>query len=341
MMPAFINHTLLDSLQTPYFVVDAKLDICYCNQVMLDIQGNKAHAFSILSEGVSLPSPINEPVVKALITQQVVEQVIVLSNHDATMSAFSIKATPFTEGEATYVAISALDITLNHRKANTESVFFHDLINLSGSMAGYLEVIQDFPSEEIAQHVPSIKKIADQLVDDIVCERKIVRAEENRLEGEINPIDLIPFLHELQAYIDEQAFARGRVCAIQAPATDTTLYTDERILKRILFILLQQAAENTARGETYTLNVHTTSQTTLFTVHHNVKIDPRDAHHLFEFGYASKGNTNGTAGYYALLLAQKGLNGTIEIQTSQTGTQMRLDIPSVHPLANTEDIEKN
>ncbi len=339
MGPNFINHSLLDALQTPFFVVNAKLEVIYCNNALLSLNKEKMQAISMLSEGVTLQAPTSEPVVKALVTQQVAEQDIVWCNPDATMSAFHLKATPVIEDGATYVAVSTLDITSKQGREKSESVFFHDIINLAGSMAGYMEVIQDLPSEEIINHLPSIKKIADQLVDDIVCQRKVVRAEEDRLEAEINSIDLTSLLHDLHAFIESQAFSRGREFSSHTLNSAHTLYTDERMLKRTLLILLQYAAEKTSRGEKYALSVSTTDQSTVFAIRHNNVACKQDDLHLFKQGHLSEGYTDKTSTYQAKLLAHKGLNGTIEVEVSENGTDFLLSIPTIHPLADKEDIE--
>ena len=104
------------------------------------------------------------------------------------MVALFITATPFTLDDQKFVSVSTIDITDRKKKDLMESVFFHDLINLAGSLNSYLDIISSYDKDELIKHIPTVKQISNQVLDEIISHREISKAEENKLDLEITEI---------------------------------------------------------------------------------------------------------------------------------------------------------
>ena len=344
---------VLDAVTSSFFITNDNLQLIYCNKAFLrnldiktptEIEGLRpgdvlgcvyAHNSENGCGTTTKCQTCNfrSCILKALETNEPVSKEATLTHFNNKMIAYQIQATPFTLDNAKFVSISSIDITDFKRKQLMESVFFHDLINLSGSLSGYLDVIKNFDPKEIATHLPLIKNISDQMLDEIVSQRQIARAEQNRLEADVVELGINQFLRELKSQTSFHPSFKNRTLYIDFNQPNFTFFSDIRLLSRVLINMLKNAMEATPKGNTVTLSISKENDEILFSVHNKEYIPEEVQEDIFSFGFSTKGPGRGIGTYGMRLLGENLLCGKVSfISTPASGTTFYLIIPVRHPL---------
>lgn len=342
---------VLDAVTSSYFITNESLQIVYYNEAFINNLGlNVPKEVKGLRPGDVLgcinthftngcgttpkcqSCSFRQSILKALESGKKVNNEVTLTHINNKMVAYQIQATPFTLENSRFVSISSIEITARKRKQLLESVFFHDLINLSGSLSGYLDILENFEPAEVMSHLPAIKAIADQLLDEIVSQRQVARAEDNRLEADINELSMQNFIGELQSQTSFHPSFKNRILAIEFNEPDFSFYSDHRLISRVLLNMLKNANEATKKGNTVTLSIKKENDEIFFAVHNKEYITPEVQEHIFSYGFSTKGAGRGLGTYGMRLLGENLLGGRVSfISTPGIGTTFYLALPVLHP----------
>ncbi|MGL4293736.1 MAG: ATP-binding protein [Bacteroidales bacterium] len=346
---------VLNAVTSSYFITNDQLQIIYYNKAFIDnldiptpkeIEGLRpgdvlgciqAHTSENGCGTTKKCQSCNfrNCIVDALDSNEVTSNEIMLTHINNKMVAFRIQATPFMLENSRFVSISSIDITDIKRNQLMESVFFHDLINLSGSLSGYLDIIRDFEPAELSTHIPLIKNIADQLLDDIVSQRQIARAEQNRLEADISELSIKFFTKELIEMTGFHPSFQSRNLVIDYGTTDFCFNSDSRLLARVLINMLKNANEATAKGNTVSLKITKENDCVVFAVHNKEYISSEIQENIFSFGFSTKGSGRGIGTYGMRLLGENLLSGKLSFTSNEEqGTTFFLKIPSNTPITS-------
>lgn len=338
---------VLDAVSSSYFITNTDLEIVHYNKAFLsnnqiDIEtpiiglrpGDVINCLNTTMPGQKCGTSghcktcdFRNSILEALDKQETVIREVMVTNQNNKMMAFKLTATPFILENKQFVSVSTLDITDRVKRQLMESLFFHDLINIAGSLSGYLDVIKDFPHEEIINHLPHIKLIADQVLDEVMAQREISRAEQNRLEAEVSEISSAEFLKALSDKISFHPSMRNRYLVISS-IEDFTFYSDPRLLDRVLMNMLKNAIEFIKKGETIKLSVFRFEKEITFAVHNPGFIPEELQEGIFKFGFSTKGKGRGQGTYSMRLIGENLLKGKTWFQSNPvTGTTFYLRIP--------------
>lgn len=350
----FQTADVLNSVSSPFYIINDSLQIVYCNKAFLDNQGiempkevTKLQPGDILDCLNAVASTkgcgttpkcsfcdLRRCIREVLEKDAPVEREILLTLNDNKAVSYYIKATPFRFGDERFVSISSIKALPTSQKKLMESVFFHDLINLSGSLSAYLDVVQNFEPEEVMSHLPQIKSIADLMLDEIIAHRQIARAEENRLDPEIAELTINTVIQDVKNQIEYHPCFRNKELVVVCADGDPYLFTDNKLLCRVLVNMLKNAAEATAKGGKITLSVKKENDEVTFAVHNSAYIQPDIQHNIFTYGFSTKGNGHGIGTYSMRLLGENLLGGKVSFTSYPVvGTTFYLVIPTVHPNA--------
>ncbi|MEG1380364.1 MAG: PAS domain-containing sensor histidine kinase [Bacteroidales bacterium] len=342
---------VLDAVTSSYFITNENLEIIYYNQAFIqslglsapkeveglrpgDVLGciNTQHSNGCGTSAKCQSCSFRQSISEALKSGEKVNNEVTLTHINNKMVAYQIQATPFVLDNSKFVSISSIETTANKRKLLMESVFFHDLINLSGSLSGYLDIIQNFEPAEVMSHLPSLKGIADQLLDEIVSQRQVARAEENRLEADVNEMTMQIFIDEMKSQTSFHPSFKNRNLVVEFEEENFSFYSDNRLLSRVLINMLKNATEATAKGNTVTLSIKKENDEILFAVHNKEVIAPEIQENIFNYGFSTKGAGRGLGTYGMRLLGENLLGGKVSfLSTPGIGTTFYLILPVIHP----------
>lgn len=238
-----------------------------------------------------------------------------------------VSATPIeVEGEA-FIVVAVEDISQSKRKAVLERVFFHDVLNTAGCIAGYAAYLGQ-RRDAVAEVSNLLAQLSDQLVEEIQAQRDLVLAESGDLELQTDMIVSRKILDDLRAQYLRSPVAVGRQIVLEDVWTGV-LWTDRRLLLRILGNMLKNALEATPPGGTVALRCADRGPTAQFAVH-NPGVMPEEVRlQMFQRSFSTKGQPGRGIGTYSMkLLGERYLGGQVDFTSQEPeGTTFTLRLP--------------
>ncbi len=351
----FTQYTsIIDAINTPVFVIDKDMNIVYTNRYISenllpkektksDHKLRPAEIFNckngfdndvcICRQSRSCDScSLRQYLNMTLSNLASRTQEVIMTDVNNKMKVLELSHTKFDHEGTCYYTVFSIDKTAAYKKRQLESVFFHDLINLAGGLTGYLDILDEMDAEEFAIHMPNIKSLANQILEDVIGQSQISRTEQDRLEPEICEVEMNEFISTLSTSIIYQPCAKNREFVVNMPEEEIIFFTDERILSRVLLNMLKNAAENSDKDEKYTLDITKDDDSITFKVHNNTVIPEETQNRMFSFGNSNKGNGHGVGAYSIRLLTENILKGRTWFTSSKdNGTDFFVTIPINHP----------
>jgi len=121
---------------------------------------------------------------KALSDHSMVEQEcrITTSNGTGEISQdYLAKASFVRIGQFPLVLLVLRDISAEKRRQALERLFFHDVLNSVGGMAGLANLIVDGPKEKSSIYAESLQQLATNIAEEVTAYRNLLLAEEGTL----------------------------------------------------------------------------------------------------------------------------------------------------------------
>ncbi len=243
---------------------------------------------------------------------------------------FQITTTPTKIDGKEFIIILIKDISIQKRKQALERIFFHDIINLSGSLNGIIKLISSQNSPEILnKYLPSTLRLSGELMDEINSQRDISLAESGELiirNDWVNSLQVISHVEEKLTYFKE---SKDKKIQIDEKIEDADFVTDKRILERILLNMGKNAMESSAPGEYIILGFTKNEGSVTFSVFNSKPIEPEIQPRVFHRSFSTKGANRGLGTYSMKLLGEGFLGGKVWFESHpQWGTRFFLSIPT-------------
>ena len=240
-----------------------------------------------------------------------------------------VTSTPFQFENNTYSILSVDDISDYKRRKILEKIFFHDIINLTGGLTGFVELLKDTTDpKEINNYIGVVDKLSNEILEEIIYQRTLSSAENNDLEVKTDYFNSAIMLKEAAQYIEQHAIARNKAIIIDQNIANIDLNSDETLLKRVIINMLKNALEATDKFSSVNLNSYIEDKMIIFSVT-NKGVIPRDIQlQIFQRSFSTKGVNRGLGTYSIKLLTERYLNGKISfISTPENGTTFYIKIP--------------
>ena len=242
---------------------------------------------------------------------------------------FSVTSNPIVIEGNKYTVLSVTDIGELKRKRALERIFFHDVINTAGGLAGFIEYMKDIDDEEeLKQTLDDISQLSVKLLDEIISQRDLASAENNELAvipGEINTLKLINLILNNMKY---HQVSEGKQIIVDDNTPDIIFNSDKRLLERVITNMLKNGIEATDKGGSVKLGAYIDSNNIVFYVN-NKKVMSREVElQIFQRSFSTKGANRGLGTYSMKLIGEKYLKGKVRFTTnSEEGTTFFIELP--------------
>jgi signal transduction histidine kinase len=259
-------------------------------------------------------------------TKSVQECRILTTNNTAL--DFRITATPFTTDDQQFTIFAIRDISNEKRRKNLERVFFHDILNSAGGIAGLSEVLQETEDHNEIKHMAKIiNKAAESMIDEIQWQRQLNQAELGELKLNFDCFDSLDFLNELVHTHAVHKLTNNKKVDIDPQSIKSEVITDKVLLRRILFNMIKNALEASPPHSKVTLTSAPIQNRTRFAVH-NQGFIPKDVQlQIFQRSFSTKGEGRGIGTYSMKLLGEKYLKGKVRFESlDKNGTTFYIEI---------------
>lgn len=336
---------ILEATKSNFVVVDKELNVIFSNPERITKHQismrnmrpgdlftciNAVHSKHGCGSSVNCPHcRLRNNIYKVQKTHLPVETEVVLTLANNTMLSLLITATPFFYEEHEFIAVFLRNVSDKRRIEMMEHVFFHDMLNLTGTLNNFIKLMEDDKSLEVFEE---IKKLSGMIVDQVTSQRDLIYAEDGTLicePGYVVVNDLLNGLYVAQKCI---ATSKNKVLDGRLLNDSAMVETDHKLLSRVLLNMIKNAIE--ASGDEYTVVVQPKiiEDNLEVSVNNPGIINPSVRNSIFQFGNSTKGNGRGIGTYSMKLIGENYLHGKVWFtSTEKEGTTFYISIPLKFP----------
>jgi K+-sensing histidine kinase KdpD len=241
-----------------------------------------------------------------------------------------VTTAPFNFNDNLYYILSIEDISDRNRRAILERLFFHDILNIVGSLKGVSDLLirskNDANTSE--KYIGIVNDLSKELLEEILAQRVMVFAEQGELVPSIEPINTLDILTDTVNYLSHHKVAKDRIILIDSNAYSAFIQSDSMLLKRVVLNMLKNALEASSNGGRVNLNCRIEDSSILFTVKNQGLIPTEYKSQIFQRSFSTKGRGRGLGTYSIKLLTERYLNGVVGFTSSiENGTEFFVKIP--------------
>jgi K+-sensing histidine kinase KdpD len=241
-----------------------------------------------------------------------------------------VTTAPFSFQGNDYSILSIEDISDKNRRAMLERLFFHDILNIVGSLKGISDLLIRTQNDEetSGKYIGIVNNLSKELLEEILSQRVMINAEEGDLVPENVEVPILDILNDTASYLSHHQVAANKKIIIADDAYAGFIQIDPMLLKRVIINMLKNALEATQKGGQIKLNCRNEDGYLLFTVQNPGFMSKNIQAQVFQRSFTTKGKGRGLGSYSIKLLTERYLNGTVGFSTSEEeGTEFYVKIP--------------
>jgi len=346
---AYLTRHLLDALPGVVLVLNGHRQIVFANQSFCQLSGHEA-SYSLVGQlvGDVLSCHVAHEaeagcgtgdscetcgaltaMLHGLDGQEDVQECVVTRQDGAMMQNLTLRvwSAPLRYGDEDFVVLAGMDISHERRRLALERTFFHDILNLVGSIRGFAELMEIDRNIDPLEVSRRIQLASQRVIDEIDAQRVLLAVEKGELKVDQHLLDSRTVLNDVLELYEGQDVARGRTMALAADAVACSFVSDATLLRRILGNMLKNALEASPPGGGVTLGVEIEGNTLNFWVHNNAVIPVEYQQRIFQRDFSTKGSGRGL-GTYSMKLLGRFLAGEVRfVSRDDCGTRFTLSLP--------------
>jgi nitrogen-specific signal transduction histidine kinase len=241
-----------------------------------------------------------------------------------------VTTAPFNFQGNLYYILSIEDISDRNRRAILERLFFHDILNIVGSLKGISDLLIRSKNDEQSseKYIGIVNDLSNELLEEILSQRVMVFAEQGELQPSIEPVNTMEILNDSVNYLSHHKVSLNKKIEIDLQAYTTVIHSDAMLLKRVVLNMLKNALEATAKEGVVILSCRHEEPFVLFSVKNPGIILPEVQSQIFQRSFSTKGKGRGLGTYSIKLLTERYLNGIVGFtSTVEDGTEFFVKIP--------------
>lgn len=238
-----------------------------------------------------------------------------------------VHSVPLDYRDERFTVFAVSDISHEKRRVVLESLFFHDILNVAGSIRGFAELLRDYDPVDKEEIFALIHAAADRVIDEIQAQRMVAAAESKELRVHPETILSREFLRQLVEIYRRHEAAENRQLVLEPAIAEIVLVSDRTLLGRVLGNMIKNALEASRTGETVTVGCRQADGRIVFTVHNPAVIPHQAQLQIFQRSFSTKGCGRGL-GTYSMRLLSGYLQGEVSFTSCEReGTIFRASYP--------------
>lgn len=241
----------------------------------------------------------------------------------------TVTAVPYTHEKRNYTLITIIDSSNEKRRRALERVFFHDVLNTAGGLAGLTRLLRETkdPAGQ-AEMLTVLESSTRSLLDEIESQRQLSLAESGELTVTLAPENSHRLIERVIGVVGFHTVAAERELKLAREAEEFDFSTDGVLLRRVLVNLTKNAVEASEPGDAVTLSSELKGGRALFTVHNEGYILPEVQLQLFQRSFSTKGDGRGIGSYSVRMITERYLSGHVDFTSSEeAGTTFVVALP--------------
>jgi signal transduction histidine kinase len=226
-----------------------------------------------------------------------------------------------------FTLLALRDVAAESRLRTFERVLLGDVRNALGGLQGLLELIPGSDVADAASYLQIAGQLTRQVLEEIEAHLDLAAAEAGTLEVHEDPIDVAALLESVRAGCLRQVEALGKAITPPQLVGETRIVSDERLLRRTLAGLVNNALEASRPGQKVTLSFSNQSAPT-FRIH-NEDVMPESVQlQVFQRSFSTHSADRGLGAYSVKLIVERYLGGHVGFFSRPGfGTAFTLTLP--------------
>ena len=251
--------------------------------------------------------------------------------HSSSME-FLAKANFVQIGPYPMVLLVLRDISAEKRRQTLERLFFHDVLNTVGGMAGLADLMVIGPSDRAGEYAQTIQRLASNVAEEVSAYRNLLQAEAGTLKLDVSRVSISELFQEVIESLAHHPVSAGRNLMVESRPSDS-IETDRVLLRRVVSNLVKNAVEAAPKGSVITLSSQVTENGLLICVNNPGTMSESVQHQLFTRSFTTSGERGRGLGTYSIkLLTERYLNGHVTFESSEgTGTIFKIELAPLDP----------
>lgn len=242
---------------------------------------------------------------------------------------FAVKASPLRVDDRVMTVLAFRDISSELRRSALERTFFHDVLNTVGGLHGWSSILRRVADGQTATVGSKIADLVEQLTREIMEQRDLVEAENNRLEVALAKVRAAVLLEDLAVRFEGHDLCRDRSLEIVPPAAAAVVHTDRTLAVRVLANMVKNALEASPVPATVRIDsAESSNGYWRVDVWNAGRIPEAIALQIFRRSFSTKASSGRGLGTYSMkLFGERFLRGRVTFATDDTGTCFSFEIP--------------
>jgi signal transduction histidine kinase len=238
-----------------------------------------------------------------------------------------VLATPVTLEEESFTVLALRDISSEKRRYVMERVFFHDILNSAGGIRGLASLLNDGASPETeSEYKAWMVNLADNLIEEINHQRRLLLAERGDYKPVLEPVDLSELLHDVKRLYENHDRTPGRKIEIEG-MPPCILVTDRSLLRRIIGNMVLNGLEASKPGDTVSIWIHCQANRVRISVTNPGEMSLEVQLHLFKRSFSTKEKDGRGLGTYSMKLFGEGyLGGVVDFRSNNGMTTFFIEL---------------
>lgn len=235
---------------------------------------------------------------------------------------FRVSSAPFHWDTETFYMVTLIDISNERRRKMLEKIFFHDVMNKTGSLYGFIDLMKhEKDINKMHEFINYLDIINKDLTDEIRTQRDLTAAESGDLKIKPQQNNSLDIITSSTNQIKLHEVAKDITIQIDDSSDSFNFSTDGEMLRRILTNMLKNSLEATPPEGRVTIGCHSHDDL-IFWVHNHVVIPKKDQLQIFQRSFSTKGLNRGLGTYSMKLLGENYLKAKVGfVSNDQEGTK--------------------
>ena len=245
---------------------------------------------------------------------------------------FTVRTTPLSFQGENFSVFALTDVSHEKRRTFLERIFFHDVLNVVGSIRGFAELLRSYKPENKEEIFELIHLAAERTIEEIEAQRALLAAEQGDLNLNLESLSSRFVLESQVNLYRRHEVANGKTLLVDPSSQDMAFVSDRALLGRVLGNMIKNALEASSTGDAITLGCHPKGEGQIAFWVHNPGVMSEEARlQVFNRSFSTKGPARGL-GTYSMKLLSDYLGGEVDfISTENRGTIFTVTYPLTGP----------
>jgi Histidine kinase-, DNA gyrase B-, and HSP90-like ATPase len=249
-----------------------------------------------------------------------------ITSTDGKVYNFRVWAHPHQVGNENYTLFIIRNIESEKSNLVLEQILFHDVINVASGVNGLLNMIGS-SQENFDKYFWLLDMMSRDLVETIHSKQFLTQAEKGIFIPEMTKLNSNEIINEVVRFFEHHPLVDGKILTFKG-SENIIFYSDRRLIKYIIRVMLQNALEASGFGKEILVNSKHDGSKVMFQVHNHGCIDSNVQLNIFKRSFSTKGTGHGWGAYGIKMLSEGYLNGRVWFSVNKrTGTTFFAEYP--------------